>query len=304
MTWMRECGPGFVVATMLTLPSVALSASELTFSRQGMPTSLVLADVSFLPSDRSSSGFYLRRSKGPATKLRTVVADGDSMTVSQSGGLPRFSFRIDAYARHVSMHLTKIEGVTDPSVSLELRVETTTELGAKAFDHLVKCRSRRGVLTCEWDHLWRTDTDGKLGCFAIYNAGVSDSVVDDTLAEIWSSEAEMVRPGIRDAWTVERVNRWVDEYALKFGPASNTMMLIEATSPRELYALTDVAIAQNIKKVYLHCVTWRGEYWPRHHTLDRVNPKVFPKGRSDLNLGIEYAMFQWVEIASSLCSSR
>lgn len=129
--------------------------------------------------------------------------------------------------------MTKIEGVTDPSVSLELRVQTTVNLGTKAFDHMVKCGSKGGGLTCVWDHLWRTDTDGKLGCFAIYDPGGSDFAVDDTLAEIWSSETEMVRPGISEAWTIDRVNRWVDEYALKFSPASNTMMLLEASSPTE-----------------------------------------------------------------------
>jgi len=282
MTWTRKRGTGAFLAIMLTLSSASFSASRFTVDSQGTPTSLVLADAQCLPADCSSSGFFLVEGNRPATQLKHVAINGNSLSVSESGGSPRFTFRIDSYPRHVSIHLTKIEGVTVPSVSLELRVQTTASLGAKAVDHLVNCNVRDGILTCKWNHLWRTDTAGELGCFAVYDAGGSDAAVDNTLAEIWSSETKMVRPGIADEWTAERVNQWVDEYARKFGPASNTMMLIEASSPGELHALTDLAIAHDIKRIYLHCVTWRGEYWPRNHTLDHVNTKVFPEGRSDL----------------------
>jgi len=277
----------FVLFVVIAVSSVGFAASQLTFDSKGVPTSLVLAGQSRLSSDVPLSGFSLRQSDGQTIQLQHAVTDGKTLTVSESGGEPRFTLQVDAYERHVSVHMIKIEGVKDRSTSLELRIPSTMDLGVKAFDQLVTCRSRGKLLTCTWRHLWRTDTDGKLGCFGLYDDSVSDSEVDDSLAEMWATEGKMVRPNV-SPWDVVTVNKWVDTYALKFGPRSNTMMLVEASNPKELYTLTDVAISQNIKKIYLHCATWRGEYWPKAHSIVHVNRDVFPKGRSDLAAYADY----------------
>jgi hypothetical protein len=284
--------------------SLSLAASQLTFNSAGVPTSLVLNGTNRLNLNQSASGFFLRQFNGQTVtekKLQNVVIDGNTYTVSESGGLPRFTFRIDAHTRYVSMHLTNIEGITDRSTGLVMRLNATIDLGSrwtlnnsytinkgtKAFDHMVEFSNSSNLLTCMWKHLWRTDTDGKLGCFAIYDGYVSDAEVDATLAEMWATETEMVHPDVTP-WDVGAVNARVDAYALKFGPANNTMMLIEAANPTDLYALTDFAISQNIKKIYLHTATWRGEYWPNYHSLDHINTDVFPNGLSDYAVYVDY----------------
>jgi len=295
-----------LLVSVLALSSLSLAVSELTFNSNGVPTSLVLNGANRLDSDQSSSGFFLRKSSGRSaleTKLKNVVVKGYTYTVSESGGLPRFTFRVDNHTRYVSFHMMKIEGITDRSTSLVLRINATVDLGSlwtgngtqnrtinkgtKSFDHLVGFSNNDTQLTCTWSHLWRTDTDGKLGCFAIYDGYDTDEEVDDTLAEMWATEDKMVRPNVIP-WDVDTVNKWVDEYAEKFGTGYNTLMLIEAANPKELYALTEVAIANKVKKIYLHCKTWRGEYWPKNNSLDHVNRNVFPKGLSDLTDYVDY----------------
>ena len=292
--------------TVLTFSSLSLAASQLTFNSNGIPTALVLNGTNRLGSNQSASGFFLRTFDGDSvteTALRSVNINGNVYTVSESGGLPRFTFRVDNHDRYVSMHLTNIEGITDRSTGLVLKIMATVDLGSlwtgngsrsrtintgtKAFDHMVEFDDNNNQLICMWKHLWRTDTDGRLGCFAIYDGYDSDTEVDDTLAEMWATETEIMRPDVTP-WDVDAVNAWVDEYAAKFGSANNTLMLIAADNPAELYALTDIAISENIKKIYLHTATWRGEYWPRNYPLDHINTDVFPNGLADYKAYVDY----------------
>ena len=146
-----------VLFMVLAVSSVGFAASQLTFDENGVPTSLVLNGTNRLHADQSSSGFFLRTLSGKSTTetaLQHVEIKGNVYTVSESGGLPRFTFRVDNHPRYVSFHMLKIEGVDDWSTSLALRMNATVDLGSlwadngkgnrtinkwtKAFDHMVE----------------------------------------------------------------------------------------------------------------------------------------------------------------------
>jgi hypothetical protein len=97
----------------------------------------------------------------------------------------------------------------------------------------------------------------------------------------------MPRPADQTSWTSTDVLNWVDDFATKF--SNQTKAAIQATTEEELYAMTDDYVIPNgFKRVYLHCNTWRGQYFLIDQSLDDVNTNVFPAGKSDLKAYGDY----------------
>ncbi|CAA6692437.1 Unannotated [Lentimonas sp. CC19] len=271
-----------------------MGASHFTFDSSAEPASLVLGGVDRL-NQTSSDGFYLRHFDGKdvtATQLTHVTFDGDTLTVSESGGLPQFTLRIDTYDQHVSIHLIEVEGIGDSlAYGLVLELDTNANIGLRRLSDIVEVSSSSIVrytsaASIQWRYLWGEALDGNLGGVAIFNGTLTGSNLDAALAEVWVTE-DLVRPAGQSSWTEDDVLNWVADYAAQHNSMNEVML--EATSLEDLYELTDsLAIAHGVKRVYLHTKTWRGEYWPKYNSRVHVNTDVFPAGKADLLIYANY----------------
>lgn len=259
--------------------------SSLTFGADGAVTAFSLHDTSVF-QQTDDNGFYLETlDNSAATKLTHIETDGNKITVSESGGLPRFTFRIDTYPRHVSLHLTEVE----PADSLdelrdsrvELRLRTSAAISREELDDLTSDHNGSTNTQVRWETLWASDHSGDHGGVAFYDDSGSDAEHDAGLTSIWVNE-DLPRPAGIDCWYAPQVTAWVDAYRAKFAVLDE--VLLSAANEEELYALTDsLAIGNNVKRVYLHTGTWKGgrEYVPNKFGWVDVNTRVFPKGKED-----------------------
>ncbi|VGO13858.1 hypothetical protein PDESU_02415 [Pontiella desulfatans] len=297
----------FTIQLLILTGLMALSclgASELTFNASGKPTSLVLNDASLL-LPLSSDGFHMVYFDGEDridTQLGHAVTAGDTVAVSESGGLPRFTFRIDEYARHLSIHLIDVEGIADDDlqaygVYLKLRVQDT--LGFKDLDDVIYSTGTQTVYN-RWHYLWGQTNDGKRGGVALYDGALDGAALDACLASVWANE-DLPHPAGQATWTEADVLNWVEHYRTNIVDLNE--VILEASSEAELYALTDAIVFPNkAKRVYLHCQTWRGEYWPKYNGQTHVNTNVFPNGESDLKAYADYLADQGVKLRLHMVS--
>lgn len=277
-----------ILLLALPLASLALpcfGASQLTFDSSAQPTGLVLGDVSCLAAS-PDNGFFLREGEKD-NRLVIATTSGNTLIVSATGGSPRFTFRVDEYARHLSLHLTKVEGVgTNRNFQLRLSLQGKAEIGFKTLDDMISARSNSTTLTMRWDYLWAVPPEGWLsdgghGSIVLYNGALEGAALDAALAEVWAKESSMPRPAGQASWTETDVLAWVSRYQAKYQDMTEIQMA--AGSSEELYRLTDTVVIPNkIKRVYLHTATWRGEYWPNYYSRVQVNTNVFPAGKADL----------------------
>ncbi len=271
-----------------TLPCVAVST--LGFSSVAKPVTLKLNGENRL-GNSGSSGFYLRRQKGDGhvdTLLGHAVQSENRLCVSASGGRPCFTFRIDEYEKHLSIHLVDVEGVADDeieSLCLYLQLAGNGKIGTKTLDDVIKVSGTQ-TIRIQWNYLWGSTYEGKRGGVALYDGELDGERLDECLASIWANEA-LPRPAGHPLWTEKEVLGWVARY--RSGISGLSEVILEASSPLELYDLTqDLVLANDVKRVYLHCKTWRGEYWPKKQSRVHVNTKVFPKGMEDLKAYADY----------------
>ena len=108
---------------------------------------------------------------------------------------------------------------------------------------------------------------------------------DQALYEIWTSE-DFPRPAVKEPWNQQRARQWVADFVQRY--SDQTMMIVGAQSPAELYQLTEYAQQAGVKEIYLHTDTWREEYWPIQYSHVRVYPQVFPAGLADLQKYTHY----------------
>ncbi|MDA7747083.1 hypothetical protein N8878_07115 [Psychromonas sp.] len=263
--------------------------SEWTFDTAGKTLTFKIHGEDLFKS-YDGAGFSLLDSDDNTTALSNVVISGNELTVSATGGLPRFTFRVDTYSRHVSLHMIKVEPASNldelRGYSLELRFRHTGTLGLETLNDLVSIGGNTTTKTVAWSYLWTSLNDGSLGSVAIYNDSDSqaDTDVDSSLASVWMFEGLPVPEG-QTCWNESNIITWVDNYEKKFDGMSE--VLLHADSLEELYALTNSLVIPNkISRVYLHTATWKFEYWPNHYGRVQVNTDVFPKGEADL---IDYA---------------
>jgi hypothetical protein len=271
------------------LPAAALPTSTIQFLPDGRPASLILSGEEKINAQDPGEGFALRIFDGVQVseeRLSLVDRKGEQLTVTNSSGIPRFTFRIVEKPRHLSLHLVRVEGMpNDRGVSLAFNARMREPVEVVALDHMTTMSTGRGTnLVLNWPYLWNENPEDPFGAFAFYAAD-KDAEADLALASIWAHEP-LPRPAGRESWTEADVLDWVKAYAERFAGLSE--FTLSASSPEDLYHLTEKAKKAGIRRIYLHTDTWRGEYWPRHRTHVDVNPAVFPGGRADL---VKYARY-------------
>ena len=276
----------------------SFSKSELTFDSSGRPTTLVLGGVNMLESD-PSAGFYLMHGNEElGTRLSAISQIGNDITVSQSGGGPSFTFRINTYDNHVAIHLLDVQGIgTGQDYSLSLEIGSgSTDFAAYTLNDLVEAnrgiegRKRRErasenntVLT--WPFLWaRPREDGSRGSVVLYNNKLTGKCLDVVLAEIWSTQAaegHMVYPNV-DSWTEADVLAWVDRWVDTFRRLS-VISVHPEKDEKELYEMTNkYVIPSGANRVYMFQKSWRESGM----TTPRKN--IFPRGKADMIAYREY----------------
>lgn len=283
-------------STTVSLPACSApvldsAKSVLSFDSSGAPTSLMLHNIERLSSNTSNGFFLINSSDSSEVRLLKVSTSGNTITVSEAGGLPRFTFRIDTYPRHLSLHLRKVEPKTNldemRNYTLQLRLRANASLSTFALDNLVT-GSGGSKPSLTWSMPWAHDNLGSYGAVTLYDASLGDADSDAALTSVWVNE-NLPKPAGASCWYEPQIKAWLSAYQAKFSGLNEVML--EASSPEELYALSDqVAIANNIKRVYLHTRTWKAgsEYHPNKYSWVDVNTDVFPNGRSDL---VKYATY-------------
>ncbi|VGO13854.1 hypothetical protein PDESU_02411 [Pontiella desulfatans] len=279
--------------TITVLSDPPVSHSEFTFNSDATPATLILNGVNRMGSS-SDDGFYLRTFDGQnysETMLGHASFSGDRMTVSESAGsLPSFTFRIDAYPRHVSIHLVDTEGIgaNDRQYGMRLRLISNALVWMKSLDDVVDADTDEDDAWQDiyWKYPWAAEADGTKGGVALYDGTLDGAELDACLASIWANEP-IPHPAGQPSWTEADVLAWVAQYRAKLGAMSQVQF--EATNLADLYTLTDtVAFPAGVKRVYMHTATWRGEYWPNYNSITNVNTEVFPNGKADLVAYTEY----------------
>ncbi|MDF7823595.1 hypothetical protein P4B35_06180 [Pontiellaceae bacterium B12227] len=282
---------GLSSAGSITVSSEPLSS--FTFNADATPATLVLNGADRMGSS-TSDGFYLRTFDGQnysETMLGYASFSSNLMTVSESAGsLPSFTFRIDTYPRHVSIHLVDTEGIgpNERRYGVRLKLVSNELVWMKSLDDVVSASTDKDddEQDIYWKYPWAAEVNGSKGGVALYDGTLDGAALDACLASIWAHEP-IPHPAGQASWTEEDVLAWVAQYRAKLGDMSQVQF--EADSLADLYTLVDdVAIPAGVKRVYLHTATWRGEYWPNYNSITNVNTDVFPNGKADLVAFTEY----------------
>ena len=273
-------------ALLFLLSGGVLNGSELRFGADGRPAELRFgpAGENRVDAAKPGAGFTVKVFTGAGTaetRLESVVLRDSTLIVSGPRNLPRLTFALTRNDHYIALKLERVEGLPVASLAaLHFDVATTVpNVRVIPLDFMTRVEQRDRTIQAQFNHLWHRAVDDPLGGFALYRAG-SDTEADASLLAIWCGEKNLPRPAIADQWTVDRAQRWLDDYHTRF--KDMTTMILSAGNEQELYDLTDVAARHGIALIYLHTDTWRGEYWPRNHSWLHVNEKVFPAGRADL----------------------
>ncbi len=287
---------------LCTLIPFAHGQSELTFeSAEGRPATLVLGGVDRFQF-REQSGFFSYQfvdNEMVETRLTDIVTDGEYVTLTHPNGEAKFTFQVVPYDNYVVIHLVETEGIgTGRDWGVKLYLKGNRHVGHFSMNGMADCTTyvnpyrypMSSYVNCEWIYLWGEHYEGKKGSIVLFDGTLTGTALDAVLAEVWSEQSAlgyMVKPGGQESWTEADVLAWVTAYAEEMNDMTSVQM--EAASLEELYALTDeYVIAQGIKRVYLHTLTWRGEYWPNTASHVNVNTEVFPNGKEDLKAYAQY----------------
>lgn len=264
--------------------------SFLNFFADGRVTALGLRGRNVVRTDtQERSGFALLFFDG--TSVREIPLDkaeyrGDELHVGRDAGFPRLVFKVTRDDNYLGLNLIRAEGIPmDGTTGLVFKADVSSPVEVVRLDYMAEDNSSRGKLRINWPYISDPKAkDEMLGGVAFFLNG-TDAQNDLSLATIWSNE-HLPRPDIGEPWTVERVQKWIDEYHTLFSGLSEATL--SAASLEELYYLTDMMHKAGITRIYLHTDTWRGEYWPRRRGLATLNPEVFPNGYADLKRFSEY----------------
>lgn len=160
------------------------------------------------------------------------------------------------------------------------------------LDWMTKQNGRR-TLSVEMPWIWWRDGVNPLGAFALFSFN-SDKEHDDNLMKLWVKEG-LPHPKIEGEWSEKRARQHLAVWQEKF--TDQSAMIVQPDSFESLIRLTDFANEQQMKKIYLHTDTWRGEYWPMKHSFLSVNPKIFPNGVPDFQKFADYCKSLGMELA-------
>ena len=233
-------------------------------------------------------GFELKGFDFPAGRpvsfvFKDLSFDGKQMVASIKDTI-RITFDVKATDRYIAFKIKRVEGVPKSNLLwLQFKMNMQGRIKTLPLDYMTKTK----FWGCEvsWPWLWARSENTPLGGFAIY-AAADDADEDETLLHIWANEG-LPHPQVKGQWTVETARQWLADWQREF--ADQSQMLITATSNQELYALADFAAKMDIKRIYMHTDTWRGEYWPRKYSFLQLNPKTFPNGEADFQKFAKYA---------------
>ncbi|MGD9418416.1 MAG: hypothetical protein Q7R22_005700 [Verrucomicrobiota bacterium JB025] len=276
---------GVAALWMGTAPVRAFAQSELAFDGTGKSARLILGGQEFALS--RSSGFRFEHGEGKdksVVDLSVVGTSGNELRVAAPGGMPAFTFRIDAYDKHLAVHLLHAEGIgsgRDCRLSLVL---DSTKVAAYTLNDMMTANTenrRRKTTELVWPYLWgRPRPNGMRGSVVLYDGTLRGKQKDAVLAEIWSVQGtagHMVRPAGRKSWTEADVLAWVDRWVKKFSTISKVS--IGAENPRELEEMTKTyVLPSGANRVYMFTHIWR----QRGHGMTEVNTGLFPEGKADL----------------------
>ena len=267
-----------------------LGKSDLAFNASGQ-VSVLKINGSDLMGTSSSASFTMYRFDGKVLNSTTGLTgstNGNIYTLA-SGDSLKFTFRIDTYPRHVSLHLIGVEGIgKERNYGLKLVINSTGDLGYKTLSDLLTASysSSSKQLTLNWPYLHFNER-GNYGGVVIYKSGFEGYELDKILAEIWTTEELMPKHAGQASWTSSDVLNWVDLFATRFNDLS--IVNLQPTSLKELYSMVDnIAIPAGIKRVWLSAAVWRGEYFLYKKNISDVNTVIFPGGKADLKAFADY----------------
>lgn len=261
---------------------------SLEFAADGRPKSFQAAHKELLNASDPGAGFTLHGGDlsrpGPVEfSFRTMSFDGKQMVISLNLN-SRITFDVKATERYLAFRIARVEGIPRKDL-LWLRFNMNVGDGVKCLplDYMTQIRYGARVVNFPW--LWKRQDALPMGGFVLY-APSSPEDEDETLLRIWTGE-RLPHPKIAGEWNVKAARQWLTDWQKSF--ADQSQMLISASSNQELYQLADYAATLDVKRLYMHTDTWRGEYWPKNFSFLNLNPKVFPKGEPDFKAFSDYA---------------
>ena len=260
----------------------------LKFASDGRPKSYKAGGKELLNEQDPGPGFELKgfafdERKPVSFPFKDLRYDGKQLVASLKDNI-RITFDVKATERYITFKISRVEGVPKSNLLwLQFRMNVDYKAKTLPLDYMTKANA----WGCEvsWPWLWERSKNTPLGGFALY-VPVDDADADETLLHIWAHEG-LPHPKVRGDWTVETARAWLAEWQREFSDQSQ--MLITATNNAELYQLADFASKLDIKRIYMHTDTWRGEYWPVKYSFLHLNPNTFPKGEEDFQQFAKYA---------------
>jgi hypothetical protein len=275
------------------LPSAPLSIGTpetvtLEFAADARPKSFRAGGRELLDVANPGAGFTLHGYDSAQTRevqfpFRAMSFDGKQMVISLNEH-SRITFAVKASDRYLAFRITRVEGIPRQNL-LWLRFHMNVGDAAKCIPLDYMTLVRGGAREVHFPWLWKRQDALPMGGFALYAPG-SPQDEDETLLRIWVNEG-LPHPKVAVEWNLESARKWLADWQKSFSDQSQ--MLISASSSRELYQLADYAATLDVKRLYMHTDTWRGEYWPNQHSFLRLNPQVFPNGEADFKAFSDYA---------------
>lgn len=260
----------------------------LKFAADGRPKSLS-ADGKELLNERDPGpgfelmGFDFDRNRPVSFAFNDLRYDDGKLVAAIKDDI-RITFDVKAADRYLAFRISRVEGVPKSNLLwLRFRMNTDWKMKTLPLDYMT--RAAHWGCDVSWRWLWARGSSTPLGGFALY--APSDATdEDETLLHVWANEG-LPHPKVEGEWTVERARAWLAEWQRQF--ADQSQLLITATTNAELYELADFAAKLDIKRIYMHTDTWRGEYWPNKHGFLHLNPATFPEGERDFQKFATYA---------------
>ncbi len=260
----------------------------LTFASDGRPKSFKADGKELLNEQDPGPGFELKGfafnyGRPASFAFKDLRWDGKRLVASIKEDI-RITFDVKAADRYITFKISRVEGVPKKNL-LWLGFKMNVDVKAKTLPLDYMTQAAHWGCDISWPWLWARSESTPLGGFALY-APADDADADETLLQLWAHEG-LPHPKVSGEWTVEAARAWLADWQREF--ADQSQMLITATNNAELYQLADFAAKLDIKRIYMHTDTWRGEYWPVKHSFLHLNPATFPKGEEDFQKFAKYA---------------
>ncbi len=225
------------------------------------------------------------KNKFKEARLDHLALRGDMLVASNKLGFI-VAFRVAKHQRYISLRMLKVHEPVAGSLR-QLRFKLTASGNPPYIvnlDYVTKIEHRGRDHNVFWPWLWGRNEVNPLGAFAISLDTVPEEK-DETLLHLWVNEG-LPRPKVKGEWNLEAARQWLSGWQECF--VDQSTMIVQPNDEAELYKLTDKAIELDMKKIYLHTDTWRGEYWPVNNSFLHVRKDIFPKGEASLKRYADY----------------